>query len=73
MYDLALKFNPDHEDTYFNKGKRFNLFLGVSLEKLGEINEAISMYDLALQINPKNANVYYNKGTKYKFFRGFVK
>ena len=55
------------------KVKDLILFLGVSLEKLGKINEAISMYDIALQINPKNANVYYNKGTKYRFFRGFVK
>ena len=55
------------------KVKDLILFKGVSLEKLGKINEAISMYDRALEINPKNANVYYNQGNEYRFFRGFVK
>ena len=44
-----------------------DLIVGVSLEKLGKVDEAIIMYDGALYINPNHENSYYNKGTKSRF------
>ena len=35
MYNQAIKINPNYEVAYCNKGRNFNLFLGIALDILG--------------------------------------
>ena len=51
-YRAACESAPDHETAAFN--------LGVALEDLGRIDDAIAAYTKALALDPDNADAHYN-------------
>ena len=57
-YDMAINLNPQHADSYNNKG--------ISLKDLGRDEEAIDYFDKVVNLNPQYvdqyARAYYNKG-----------
>ena len=57
-YRAALKADPRHETAAFN--------LGVALEDLGRISEAIEAYRLAIDLDPENADAHYNIAGMYE-------
>ena len=57
-YRAALVTDPQYDTAAFN--------LGVALEDLGRIREAIDAYELAIRINPENADAHYNAAGLYE-------
>lgn len=53
-YDQALKIQPDKDEAWNNRG--------ITLEKLGRLEEAIASYDQALKIKPDDHEAWYNRG-----------
>ena len=46
MYDRSIEIDQNIPDTYYNKGKTLDLFLGIALRNYGKYNEAVMMFDL---------------------------
>jgi len=57
-YRAALKADPEHETAAFN--------LGVALEDLGRMREAVEAYELALALDPENTDAHYNLAGLYE-------
>ena len=57
-YRAALEADPEHETAAFN--------LGVALEDLGRIDDALKAYRDALALDPRNADAHYNLAGIYE-------
>ncbi|KJV73422.1 TPR repeat family protein [Orientia tsutsugamushi str. UT76] len=53
-YDIAIKYEPNNPEAYYNKG--------IALMNLGHIQEAIENYDIAIRYRPNYSEAYHNKG-----------
>jgi len=53
-YTLAIKFNPNLAQAYYNRGNDYR--------KSGANQEAIQDYSQAIKINPNFTESYYNRG-----------
>ncbi len=56
-YDQALKFKPDKDLAWYNRG--------IALGNLEHYKEAIASYDQALKLKPDDAQAWYNKACTY--------
>ncbi|MEH2255451.1 tetratricopeptide repeat protein, partial [Nostoc sp.] len=52
-YDQALKFKPDYNDAWNNRG--------IALRNLGRTEEAIASYDQALKFKPDDHQAWNNR------------
>ena len=57
MYSLAILYNPNFSEAYFNRA--------LSYYKLKEYDKAIEDYTKAIELDPKNPIIYNNRGDAY--------
>lgn len=57
MYEMSLRFNPNHVDSINNLAKMF--------QDAGNYDDALSLYQQAVSLDPSNADFQFNLGDLY--------
>jgi tetratricopeptide (TPR) repeat protein len=57
MYEMSLRFNPNHVDSINNLAKMF--------QDAGNYDDALSLYQQAVSLDPSNADYQFNLGDLY--------
>lgn len=61
VYDMAIKYKPDHANAYYAKG--------VALRKLGEDSKSTKAFDTAIKYNPDLPKTYKKRGMIFNKLR----